>query len=92
MLGYDRPIPTICRWDQELPGYQYTLVNHSNRMMVDIDSLTCRFNPLIAHHNMIASILQKRGDAFQPLAYEASTFHNGATSKLSSLSLILSIL
>ena len=37
---------------------------------------------------MIASILQKRSEAFQPLFYEASIFHNGDTSKLSSPSYV----
>ena len=60
------------------------MVHRSNRMVVDVDSLKRRSDPLISHHCMIASILQKHSEAFQPLVYEASTFHNGATSKLSS--------
>ena len=74
----------ICHWAQELLGYQYTVVHGFNMTMVNVDSLTRRFIPLIAHHCMIASILQKHSEAFQPLAYDASTFHNEATFKLSS--------
>ena len=39
ILEYEGPISMICRWAQGLLGYRFTVVHHSNRMMVDVESL-----------------------------------------------------
>ena len=60
VLEYSGSIPMVCRWAQELLGYQFTVVHRPNRMMVDVDSLTRRYGPLIAMHCMLSNILHRR--------------------------------
>ena len=60
----------------------YSVLHRSHRMMIDVDALTRRFGLLIAIHCTIAKVLHDRDVAMRPLAYEASTFHESATSKL----------
>ena len=51
-------------------------------MIADVDSLTCRYGPLIAMYCMVSSILHQRDTVTHPLAYETEIFHNSATAKL----------
>ena len=51
-------------------------------MMVNVDALNHRFGPLITTHCKIAQLLHEKYSILQPLAYEASTFHVSATSKV----------
>ena len=51
-------------------------------MMTDEDSLTRRYDPLIAMHYMVSSILHQRDTVTHTLDYETETFHNSATAKL----------
>ena len=44
ILYYEGPIPMIGRWAQELLGYHFTVVHRSNRMMVDVDALSRRYD------------------------------------------------
>ena len=74
VLEYSGTIPMVCRWAQELLGYQFTVVHRSNRMMVDVDALTRRYGPLIAMHCMVATILRQRDFKLKPLAYDSSIF------------------
>ena len=53
-------------------------------MMIDVDSLGRRYGPLIAHHCMLACILHRQNEPFQPQAYISQGFHNSNTSKLTS--------
>ena len=57
ILEYEGDISQICRWAQELLGYQFTIVHRSYKMMMDVDALSGRFEPLIALHCSIANIL-----------------------------------
>ena len=72
----------VCRWAQELLGHQFTVVHRSNRMMVDVDSLTRRYGPLIAMHCMVATILRQRDFTLKSLAYDSSIFYTCPTAKL----------
>ena len=82
VLEYDGTIPLVCRWAQELLGYQFTIVHRPNRMMANVDSLTRRYGPLIAIHYIVSSILYHLDNVTRPLAYEPTTFYNSATAKL----------
>ena len=82
VLEYDGSISMICRWAQELLGYQFTVVHRCNRMMADVDALTRRFGPLIATHCCIAGILHKTDITARPLAYESASFHDSPTARL----------
>ena len=75
VLYYSGTIPMVYRWAQEILGYQFTVVYRSNRMMVDVDSLTRRYSPLIAIHCMVATILGQRYLTLKPLAYDSSIFY-----------------
>ena len=81
-LKYDGNIPMICRWAQELLGYQFSIIHCHKRMMVDVDSLTRRFGPLIAYHCFIAAILYCRDKQHRSIAYQASSFHSSATANI----------
>ena len=72
----------VCRWAQELLGYQFTVVHRPNHMMVDVDALTRRYGPLVAMHCMVSTILHHRDIQHNPLAYEHSTFLASKTPKL----------
>ena len=74
VLEYSGTITMVCRWAQELLGYQFTVVYRSNCMMIDVDSLTRRYGPLIAMHCMVARILRQRDFTLKPLAYGSSIF------------------
>ena len=82
VLEYSDTIPMVCRWVQELLGYQFTVVHRSNRIMVDVDSLTRRYGPLIAMHCMVATILRQRDITLKALAYDSSIFLTCPTAKL----------
>ena len=51
-------------------------------MMIDVDSLTRHYGPLIAMHYMVATILRQRDFTLKPLAYDANTFFTSTTTKL----------
>ena len=82
ILGYNGSIPMICRWVQELLGYQFSVIHRHKRVMVDVDALTRHFGSLIVTHCNISSLLHKRNRRFRPLAYERSTFIFNSTSRL----------
>ena len=85
ILEYMGSIPMVCRWAQELLGYQFTVVHRPNRMMVDVDSLTRRYGPLIAMHCMVSYILHRRDVVHKPLAYDRAAFLDSKTAKLTSI-------
>ena len=72
----------ICRWVQELLGYQFSIIHRHKCMIADVDALTCRFGSLIATHLCIAAILHKRDKYLRSLVYKSITFKSCATSKL----------
>ena len=72
----------MCRWAQELLGYQFIIVHEPNQMMAGMDSLTRRYGPLTAMHCMVLPILHQLDTFTRPLAYESAKFHNSATAKL----------
>ena len=82
ILEYDGSIPMICRWAQELLGYQFSVLHRNNRTTADVDVLTRRFGPLIAEHYCIAAILHRRDGYRRPLTYERTCFHSSATTTL----------
>ena len=82
ILEYDKSIPMICQWAQELLGYQFSVIYCHNQIMVNINALTRRFGKLIATHCCIAHGLSKRDKKLRPDAYKKSTFYLSATAKL----------
>ena len=66
----------VCRWEQELLGYHFTIVHISNNMMVDVDALTWRFGHLISHNIAIADLLSSRERAKRPHVYATTKFIN----------------
>ena len=72
----------VCRWAQELLGYQFMVVHRHNHMMVDVDALTRRYGPLITMDCMVSTILHHRDIQHKPLAYEYSVFFESKTAKL----------
>ena len=83
ILEYDGTIPMICRWAQELLGYDFDVIHRNNRMMVDVDALTRRFGPLIAKHMVIAAYLRDKDKTSRPKAYENMDLDNTKNGKLS---------
>ena len=83
ILEYDGTIPMICRWSQELLGYDFVVIHRNNRMMVDVDALTRRFGKLVAKHMMIAAYLTDKDKTARPKAYEAMNLDNTKNGKLS---------
>ena len=73
----------ISRWAQELLGYHFTVIHRPARMMRDVDGLTRRFGPLIAHHIMIASILAARDRLNRPSAYDSVAFTTNTKASMS---------
>ena len=57
ILEYDGNISQICMWVHELLEYQFTVVHRTYKMMVDVDTLSRHFGPLISQHCAIAHIL-----------------------------------
>ena len=45
ILEYEGNIPQICRWAQELLGYQFIIIHISYKTMIDVDALSRRFDP-----------------------------------------------
>ena len=58
----------VCRWVQELLGYQLSVIHRHACMMADVDSLARRFGLLIAIHSCIAAILHAQDKTIRPLA------------------------
>ena len=38
IVDYDGTISLVCRWAQELLGYDFTVLHRPNRMMIDVDA------------------------------------------------------
>ena len=76
ILEYSGNIHVICRWAQELLGYNFTVLHRPARMMADVDALSRRFGKLIATHLSIAAIMKTRDITNRPFAYDASTFES----------------
>ena len=82
ILEYDGPIAMICRWAQELLGYNFTVVHRPSRMMIDVDALSRRYGTLITTHCIVSSILHGQDVSHRPAAYDRSTFLSSLSSKL----------
>ena len=83
ILDYEGQISMICRWNQELLGYHFTVVHHSNRMMIDVDSLSRLHESFIVTHCIVTSILHQINKNHRPRAYDKATFLSSHSSKLS---------
>lgn len=82
VLEYDGSISYICRWAQELLGYHFACIHRSNKMMIDVDSLTRRFGKCIASYLAIAYLLHKKDASIRPTAYVRETFSDDTLKKL----------
>ena len=69
ILEYEGNIPQICRWLQELLGYQFTVVHRNYKIMMDVDDLSRRFGSLISTHCAIAYMLHYIDIKNRPDAY-----------------------
>ena len=69
ILDYDGNISMVCRWVQELLVYYFTVLLQSKYTMKDVDTLTCRFGPLVAQHMMTADILSTLDRCARLVAY-----------------------
>ena len=59
----------MCRWAQELLGYHFSILHRLGRMMIDVDGLSRRLGPIIAHHLCVAALFHQIDVANRPLAY-----------------------
>ena len=66
----------VCRWEQELLVYNFTIANRSNKMMVDLDALTRRFGNLISNHISTNALLSSHDRYKRPHTYAATEFRN----------------
>ena len=82
ILEYEGNISQICRWAQELLGYQFTVVHRTYKMMMDVDALSRRFGPLITQHCPIAYILHSADVSNRPDAYNISKFAMDGRTKI----------
>ena len=73
----------ICRWAQEILGYQFTCVHRRARMIVDVDTLTRRFGSSIAMHCKITSIMSSRDILSCPQAHDTTNLSSHTADKLS---------
>lgn len=79
VLNYSGSIHMICRWSQELLGYDFTIIHRPASMMVDVDSLSRRYTKPIATHLMITSTLKNLDKELRPKAYKHETFTSQPT-------------
>jgi hypothetical protein len=79
VLEYTGPIHMICRWSQELLGYQFTIIHRPAKMMADVDALNRRFSSDLAQYTCIASILRASDIQQRPSAYTGQSFSNHPT-------------
>ena len=57
ILEYDDNISIVCHWAQGIVWYHFNIIHGSKRMMLDVDTISCRFGPLISQHIHISTIL-----------------------------------
>ena len=50
ILEYSGSISMICKWAQELLGYNFSIIHQSSTMMLDVDTLSRRYGNLIGTH------------------------------------------
>jgi len=50
IVDYEGSISMICRWAQELLGYDFTVIHRKASMMIDVDGLSRRFGNRITRH------------------------------------------
>lgn len=82
ILDYQGSISYVCRWAQELLGYQFACIHRSNKMMIDVDSLTRRYGKGTADYIAISSLLKEADRKTRPQAYDASDFTDASCKKL----------
>ena len=66
----------VCRWLQELLGYPFTIIQRSNKMMVNLYALTRRFGHITSHHIAIFALLKSCDQSKRPRAYAPTKFRN----------------
>ena len=74
LLKYEGSIPMICRWDQEILGYHFSIVHQSNKIITDGDAFTRRFGKLILQYCIITSILYSIDKQWCPKVYKELVF------------------
>ena len=66
ILEYECTISMICWWAQELLGYNFSIINHPARMMVDVAELSWKFGHTLAQYLCTAVLLHKVDVAKRP--------------------------
>ncbi|MGH7955061.1 MAG: hypothetical protein ACREOZ_03790 [Gloeomargaritales cyanobacterium] len=72
IFDYDGNIHMVCRWSQELLGYNFTVLHRPERMMRDVDALSRFYNGLIATYEERLAALQTKSRRNYPESYTAS--------------------
>ena len=60
----------MCRWDQDIIGYHFTIFHCSVRMMIFVDDFTQRFSSITVQHVSIVALLYRIDASKYPLIYE----------------------
>ena len=79
VLEYKGTIHMVCRWSQEMLGYNFTVVHRESRMMEDVDALSRIYDSDTATHCMIASSLKAQDSTIRPDAYDRLKFRKKPT-------------
>ena len=79
VLDYRGTIHMICRWSQEMLGYNFSVVHREARMMEDVDALSRMYDRDTATHCMIASSLKAQDETLRPDAYNSQKFSKKPT-------------
>ena len=74
ILDYSGTISMICRWAQELLGYNFTIIHRPAKMMGDVDTLSRHFGQLITSYLSIANILHVTDMWNRPFAYSSKSW------------------
>ena len=64
----------VCHWAHKLLGYHFTIIHRINKIVVDVDDLTRRFEHLVNHHISISDILISSDHANLPCVCAATKF------------------
>ena len=75
ILEYSDSIYIICRWAQELLGYQFNVIHRSIKMMGDVDALSRKYGLIICSHLQITHILKSGDEKSRPAAYFSHSLH-----------------
>ena len=74
ILEYTGSIHQLCRWSQELMGYEFAIIHHAARMMKDVDDLSRHIDVIIHRYLIQAHDIHLVDISKQPYAYSFDSF------------------